>query len=316
MTSRRHRGITHGGFAVTLVASALLATGCTPMADAARDAVPRVERIVGDSGAVSASTTESRVNVAPTCSIRVRLGGDAAAAEISHVLEAVWAAPGDAACVVSAVELTSRSSVVGYPAAAMPADVAAATADALLRVESITINVTDPESATVTATSHAGGFATAADLVRQAASSAALDEAWGRVFWSLGWSREDAPYDSVTIVSDAAPSAGLVDVLTGLDDLRASGTLGQPGTAGQTDVDAPIIGISIGSVTESGATTLTVGFTVEGWDAAELDERGDTLVTASRAADAARSIAEIAERSGVSVDSITVNDSVDLLPSR
>ncbi|MCI2958399.1 hypothetical protein MN032_11910 [Agromyces atrinae] len=306
----RRRGLGAGALAAAVVATLV---GCTPMADAARDATAKVEQVVGDSGKVSASTRERGINVTASCSITVRLGIGTSAAETSVVLEDVWAAPGDSPCVVTTVELANRSSMLGSPAVAMPSQAAAAASDVLQRFGFvITLGVSDGD-VSATSSARTGDFSTAAQLVREASTSTELDDPFGRVFWSLRWTGEGAPYDDVTVTSDSAPPAALVDLLTGLGDLRASGTLGEPTSAADAELDSPIIGMSVTSVTEAGSTALSVDLTVEGWDAAELAARGDDLSSSSRAADAARSITAIAASAGMSIDSITANQAVELL---
>jgi hypothetical protein len=116
-----------------------------------------------------------------------------------------------------------------------------------------------------------------------------------------------------TVKSDSAPPATLVGLLTGLGDLRASGALGEPTSAADAELDSSIIGMSVTSVTEAGETALSVDLTVEGWDAPELAARGTELSSSIRAADAARAITAIAASAGMPIDSVTANQTVELL---
>lgn len=298
-----------------LAATALL-TACAPLSAAAREAAPRVAEVVGDSGDVSVTTTKSRVNVSPSCSARVRLDEGISRSAITRILREVWSAPGDSPCVVTAVELANRSSVSGYPAREMPAEAAAAVADALLRFGDVALAFTDDRAVAVTASSHSGRFDVAGALVRESAASAALHEAFGSVYWSLSWSHQGIPYDSVTILSDASPPITLARFLEGLGELRDSGALGQAGApGGEPSLDAAIIGVDVEAKSEAQATTLSVQLTLENWDAAALGAQRKQLLSSGRAADAARAIAEIAERNGLPLDSVTASGVVELLPA-
>ncbi|MFB4352276.1 hypothetical protein RAC69_03945 [Microbacterium sp. LS_15] len=315
MTRGRRRGVIlavlSGALLVVIVAIVL---ACTPMSRAAPGAVAHVEDVVGDSGEVSVSVTEQNINVTPSCIVRVQMNDDVAEDELARVLEDVWAAPGDSPCVVQSVDTASRSTIFGAPPVAMTADTAAAVAAALQRFDSVSLSVNDGGNLFAFGSAREGDFSDAAELVRAGVASAALEEQFGRVDWMLTWSGEGRPYDDAEVTSDATPDPRLAELFDGLADLRASGALGSGPGPDSAELDAPITGMTVKAVTEAGATSVSVAMTVAGWDAENLVARGGEFALSSRAAEAARMIAELGEEIGMPVGSIVANDTVELVP--
>ncbi len=303
-----------GALLVVIVAIVL---GCTPMSRAAPGAVSAVQEVVGDSGEVSVYVVERNINVMPRCQLTVRMIDGVAEDELARVLERVWAATGDSPCIVKTVktvETASRSTVFGAPPVAMTAGEASAVAAALQRIDVVTVSVREDGGVNADASVRTGDFSDAAELARAAVASAALEEEFGRVLWSMRWSADSSPYDDATVTSDITPDARLADLFDGLAALRDSGALGDGYGTDDAALDAPIIAVKLNAITESGSTVVGIGLTVAGWDADDLDARGAELAQSSRAAEAARMIAALGEEVGVPIGSITANGTVDLLP--
>ncbi|MFC7432115.1 MULTISPECIES: hypothetical protein [unclassified Agrococcus] len=309
----RWRWIAAGAAVLVLAGGGLLAA-CSPMALAAPGAVAAVERVVGDGGVVEVRTVDRTIGVSPECSIAVRLGEGVSEAETARILEAAWAAPGESPCVVTTIELASRSSIGGMPAEAMDQDAAAAAAAAMHRLDLVALGASDGGGVVASASASGGDLSTAAALVREAVEARALEEAFGGVRWSLRWSGDGEPYDDVEIEWDATPDAALADLLDGLAALRASGALGQPGSApAGPALDGPISGLSVRAGVDAGVAALTVDLTAAGWSAADLAAQGDAFASSSRAAQAAEAIAALAAEVGAPPPTITANETVVLV---
>ena len=315
MTRGRRRGVTMAVLSgALLVVTVTIVLACTPMSRAAPGAVALVEDVVGDSGEVSVYVVERNINVMPRCTLRVQMNDGVAEDELARVLERVWAAPGDSPCIVKSLDTASRSTVFGAPPAAMTAGEASAVAATLQRFDGVTVSVREDGGVNADASVRTGDFSDAAELVRAAIASAALEEEFGRVLWSMRWSADSGPYDDATVTSDSTPDRRLTDLFDGLAALRDSGALGVGYGTDDAALDAPIIAVKLNAITESGSTVVGIGLTVAGWDAEALAARGEEFALSSRAVEAARLIAALGEEIGIPIGSIVANGTVDLLP--
>jgi len=323
MSSRRRVWPRVVGAVAVLGAIVLVVLACAPMSISSLRSTPAAQSIVADDGVYDFYTVEPNINVSPRCELRIEAREDITAAEFGALLARISGTDLAGGCEMGWVRWKWRAMLAADDWSGVSDKGWTIIADRMLR--SGDLGVYRLGDGAGEEPDERGDWLFASRIFddtldeflersRRLLDATPVEPELGPTTWELQWTPDGdvaAWGNEIGIFSDETPGpeiAALLDAVAPVAAQLGSGTEASVG-GGVPDVDDPVSSIGITVRIADGETHVAFHQVVWDWGDVVPSELREEFLTASPAADAARTLLAAVQESGVPVDRVSVEAS-------